>query len=101
MINAKKQRKTQKGKTRDLFKKTGDIKGIFHPKTGTIKKQKRWKEYTEELYNKDLNNLDNHDGVMTHSEPDILECEVNWALGSTTANKTSGVMEFQQSYFKS
>ena len=77
------------GKTRDLFKKTGDIKGTFQAKMGTIKGrngvdlteaediEKRWQEYTEELYKKDLHDPDNHDGVITHLEPDILECEVN------------------------
>ena len=90
------------GKTRDLFKKIRDIKGIFHAKMGTIKDRngmdlteaedikKRWQEYTKELYRNDLNDLDNHDGVITHLEPDILECEVKWALGSITMNKTSG-----------
>ena len=63
--------------------------------------KKRWQEYTEELYKKDLHASDNHEGVITHSEPDILECEVNWALGSITMNKASEVMEFQLSYFKS
>ena len=63
--------------------------------------KKRWEEYTEELYKKDLHNQDNHDGVITHLEPDILECEVKWALGSITTNKASGVMEFQLSYLKS
>ena len=89
------------GKTRDLFKKTGDIKRTFHAKIGTIKGKKskdlteaeeikkRWQEYTEELYKKDLYDLDNHDGVITHLEPDILECEVKWALGSITTNKAS------------
>ena len=89
------------GKTRDLFKKTGDIKRTFHAKIGTIKGKKskdlteaeeikkRWQEYTEELYKKDLYDLDNHDGVITHLEPDILECEVKWALGSITTNKGS------------
>ena len=103
MINAKKQRKNnRKGKTRDLFKKTGNIKGIFHPRMGIIKDRNgkdlieaeeiksRWKEYTEELYKKDLNDSDNHDGAVSHSEPDIPECEVKWALGSTAANKASG-----------
>ena len=61
--------------------------------------QKRWQEYTEELYKKDVNDPDNHNGVITHLEPDILECEVKWALGSTTTNKATGVMEFQLSYF--
>ena len=90
------------GKTRDLFKKIRDTKGTFHAKMGTIKGRnginltgaerirKRWQEYTEELYQKDLQDPDNHDGVITHLEPDILECEVKWALGSTTMNKASG-----------
>jgi len=79
------------GKTRDLFKKIRDTKGIFHAKVGSIRDRngmhlteakyvkKRWQEYTEELYKKDLHDPDNHDGVITHLEPDILECEVNWA----------------------
>ena len=90
------------GKTRDLFKKIRDTKGMFHAKMGSIKDRngmdlteaedikKRWKEYTEELYNKDLHNPDNHNGVITHLEPDILECEVKWALESSTTNKASG-----------
>ena len=90
------------GKTRDLFKKIRDTKGTFHSKMGSIKDRngmdlteaeamkKRWQEYTEELYKKDLHNSDNHDGVITHLEPDILECEVKWALGSITTNKASG-----------
>ena len=90
------------GKTRDLFKKIRDIKGPFHAKMGSIKDRngmdlteaedikKRWQEYTEELYKKDLHDQDNHDGVITHLEPDILECEVKWALGSITTNKASG-----------
>ena len=89
------------GKTRDLFKKIRDTKGTFHTKMGSIKGRngmdlteaedikKRWQEYTE-LYKKDLNDPDNHDGVITHLEPDILECEVKWALGSITINKASG-----------
>ena len=89
------------GKTRDLFKKIRDTKGIFHAKMGTIKDRngmdlteaedvkKRWQEYTE-LYKKDLHDPDNHDGVITHLEPDILECEVKWALGSIIMNKASG-----------
>ena len=101
------------GKTRDLFKKIGDTKGTFHAKLGRIKDKnsedlteadvpkKRWQEYTEELYKKDLHDSDNHYGVITHLEPDILECEVKWALGSITTNKPSEVMEFQLSYFKS
>ena len=100
------------GKTRDLFKKIRDTKGTFHAKTATIKDwngmdlteaediKKRWQEYTEELYKKDLHDLDNHDAVITHLEPDILECEVKWALGSITT-KLVEVMEFQFSYFKS
>ena len=88
------------GKTRDLFKKIRDTKGTFHAKMSTIKDrngkditeaediEKRWQEYTE-LYKKDLHNPDNHDGVITHLEPDILECEVKWALGSMTTNKAS------------
>ena len=88
------------GKTRNLFKKIRDTKGTFHAKMGTIKDRndmdltgdikKRWQEYMEELYKKDLHDPDNHDGVITHLEPDILECEVKWALGSITMNKTSG-----------
>ena len=90
------------GKTIDLFKRIRDTKGTFHAKMGTIKDRngrdlieaedikKRWQEYTQELYKKDLHNPDNHDGVITHLEPDILECEVKWALGSTTMNKASG-----------
>ena len=89
------------GKTRDLFKKIRDIKGTFHTKMGTIKDRnsmdlpdaediKRWQEYTEELYKNDLNDPDNHDGVITHLEPDILECEVKWTLGSITKNRASG-----------
>ena len=92
------------GKTRDLFKKIRDTKGIFNAKMGSIKNRnrmdlteaedikKRWQEYTEELYKKDLHDPDNHDGVITHThlEPDILECEVKWALGSITMNKASG-----------
>ena len=89
------------GKTRDLFKKTGDTKGTFHAKMGSIKDKnskdpteaevkKRWQEYTEELYKNGLNGLDNHNGVVTHLEPDILVCEVKWVLGSITTNKASG-----------
>ena len=87
-------------KTRDLFKKIRDTKGTFHAKMGTIKDRscmdlaeaediKRWQEYTE-LYKKDLHDPDNHDGVITHLELDILECEVNWPLGSITMDKVSG-----------
>ena len=90
------------GKTRHLFKEIRDTKGTFHAKMGSIKDKngmdltevediKRWcQEYTEELYRKDLNDPDNHDGVITHLEPDILECEVKWALESITTNKASG-----------
>ena len=97
------------GKTRDLFKKIRDIKGIFHARMGMIKDRKdkdlmeedikdlieekiknRWQEYTEKLYKKYLNCLDNHNGVVTHLELDIMECEVKWALGSMTMNKASG-----------
>ena len=100
-------------KTRDLFKKTRDIKGIFHAKMGTIKDRngmdlteaedikKRWQEHTEELYKNDLHDPDNHDGVITHLEPDILEYEVKWALGSITTNKASGGDRIPVSYFKS
>ena len=100
------------GKTRDLFKKIRDTKGIFHTKMGLIKDKngmditeaedikKRWQEYTEELSKKDLHDPDNHD-VITQLEPYILECEIKWALESITMNKTVEVMEFQVSYFKS
>ena len=88
------------GKTRDLFKKISDTKGTFHAKMGSIKDgngmdlteediKKRWQEYTEELYKKDLHHPDNHDAVITDLEPDILECEVKWALESITTNKAS------------
>ena len=94
--------KNRMGKTRDLFKKTRDTKGTFHAKTGIIKDKigkdlteaeeikKRWQIYMEELYKKALKDSDNHDGVVTHPELDILECEVKWALGSITTNKASG-----------
>ena len=90
------------GKTRDLFKKIRDTKETFHAKMGSIKDRngtdlteaedikKRWQEHTEELYKKDLHDPDNHDSVITHLEPDILECEVKWALESLTTNKASG-----------
>ena len=90
------------GKTRDLFKKIRDNKVTFHAKMGKLKDRnginlteakdikKRWQEYTEDVYKKDLHNQDNHDGVVTHLEPDILECEVKWALGSIIMNKASG-----------
>ena len=90
------------GNTRDLFKKIRDTKGTFHAKMGTIKDKngmdlteaeditKRWQKHTEELYEKDLHYPDNHNGVTTHLQPDILECKVNWALGSITTNKAGG-----------
>jgi len=90
------------GRTRDLFKKFRDAKGTIHARMDAIKHRsgmdlteatdikKRWQEYTEELYKKDPHDPDNHNGVITHLEPDILECEVNWALGSITTNKASG-----------
>ena len=102
------------GKTRDLFKKIRDTKGIFHAKISSIKDRngmdlteaedikKRWQEYTKELYKKDLHDPDYHEGVITHThlEPDILECAVRRALGSITTNKLVETMEFQLSYFK-
>ena len=90
------------GKMRNHFKKIRDTNGIFHAKMGSIMDRNgmdlteaedikmRWQEYTEELYKKDLHDQDNHDGVITHLEPDILKCEVKWALGSITTNKASG-----------
>ena len=90
------------GKTRDFFKKIRDTKGTFHGKMSTVKDingmdlteaediKKRWQEYIEELYKKYFHDLDNHNGVITHLEPDILECNVKWALGSITMNKASG-----------
>ena len=99
------------GKTRELFKKIRDTKETFDAKMGTIKDRngmdlteaedikKRWQEYTEKLYKKELHDPDNHNGVITHIETDILECEVKWALGSITT-KLVEVMEFQLSYFK-
>ena len=108
------------GKTRDLFKKMRDTKGTFHAKMDIIKDKndmdlteaedikKRWQEYTEELYKKDLHDPDNHDGVITHLEPDILECEVKWPQEAplwpqeaSLCTKVVVVMEFQLSYFKS
>ena len=98
--------------TSELFKKIRNTKGIFHAKLGTIKDRNgmdlteaediknRWQEYTE-LYKKDLHDPDNHNGVVTHLEPDVLECKVKWALGSITTNKTSGGDGIQLSYFKS
>ena len=99
------------GKTRDLFKKIRATKGTFHAKMGSIKDRngidlteaedikKRWQEYTEELYRKNLHDPNNHDGVITHLKPDILECEVKWALGRIIT--LVEVMEFQLSCFKS
>ena len=101
------------GKSRDLFKKMTDTKETFQAKMGTIKERngmdlteaedtkKRWKEYTEKLYKKDLHNPDNHDSVITHLEPDILRCEVKWALGSITMNKASGGDGIPVELFKS
>ena len=102
------------GKTRDVFKKIRDTKGSFHAKMGSIKDRngmdlieaedikKRWQEYTEELYKKELHGPDNHDGVITPLEPDILECVVKWALPEASLQtKLVEVMEFQLSYFKS
>ena len=101
------------GKIGDLLKKIRETKGIFHSKMDTIKDRngmdltetedikKRWQEYMEELYKKDLHDPDNHDGVITHLEPDILKYEVKWALGSITMNKANEMMEFQLSYFTS
>ena len=109
-INAKKEEKNRMGKTRDLFKKIRDTKATFHARMGLIRDRncmdltaaedikKRWQEYTEELYKKDLHDPDNHDGMITHLEPDILECEIKWASLQT---KLVEVMEFQLSYFKS
>ena len=103
MNNVKKQKKARYlEKARDLFKKIGDIKGTFHAKMGSIKDRnvidrteaedikKRWQEYMKELYKKDLHDQDNHDGVITHLQPDLLECEVKWALGSITMSRASG-----------
>ena len=100
------------GKTRDLFKKIRDTKGTFHAKMGLIKNRnamdlteakdikKRWEEQTEELYKKDLQDQDNHDDVITHLEPDILECEVKWALESITMNKANGGDEIPVELFQ-
>ena len=101
------------GKTRDLFKRIRDTKGIFHAKMGAIKDRngmdpteaegikKRWQEYTEELYKKDFHDPDNHDGVITHLEPDLLECEVRWALESITMSKANGGDGIPVELFKS
>ena len=100
------------GKTRDLFKKIRNTKGTFHAKMGTIKERngmglreaedikKRWQEYTEELHKKDLHDPDNYDGMITCLEPDIMECEVKWALGSITMNKASGSDGISADLFK-
>ena len=100
------------GNTRDLFKKIRDAKETFHAKMGSIKDRngmdlteaegikKRWKEYTGELHKKDLHDPDNHDGVITHLESDILKCEVKWALGSITVNKASGGDEIPVELFQ-
>ena len=100
------------GETRDLFKKIRDTKGTFHAKISSIKDRndmdltaaedikKRWQEYTEEQQKKDLHDPDNHNGVITHLEPDILECEVKWALGSITTNKASGDDEISVELFQ-
>ena len=101
------------GKTRDLLKKIRDTKGTFHAKMGSKKDRngmdlteaedmkKRWQKYTEEQYKKDLQDPDSHDGVITHLEPDILECEVKWALGRIITNKASGGDRIPLDYFKS
>ena len=100
------------GKTRDLFQKIRDPKRTVHAKMSSVKDRngmdlteaedikKRWQEYTEELYKKELHNPDNHGGVITHLEPDILECEVKWALGSITTNKASGGNEIPAKLFQ-
>ena len=105
--------KQQNGKDQRSLKKKRDTKGTFYTETSTIKDRdgmdlretediiKRQKQYTEELYKKDFHGPDNHDGVITHLEPDILECEVKWALGSITMDKTSDGDGIQLSYFKS
>ena len=101
-LTKEKEENNRMGKTRDLFKKIRYTKGTFHVKMSLIKDRngmdlteaedikKRWQEYTEELYKKNLHDPDNHNGVITHLEPDILECEVKWALESITTNKASG-----------
>ena len=103
--------KQQNGKDRDLIKKITDAKGTFHAKMGSMKDRngldlteaedikKRWQEYTEELYKKDPHDPDNHDGVITHLEPDILECEVKWALETITMNKANGMFQFSSVQF--
>ena len=105
--------KKRMGKTRDFFKKIRDTMGTLHTKMGSLKDRngmdltkaeaikKRWQVYTEELYKKELHDQDNHDDVITDLEPDIVECEVKWALGSITTKKLLEVMKFQLSYLKS
>ena len=112
MNNVKKEERSRMGKTRDLYKKIRDTKGIFYAQMGTIKDRngmdlteaedinKRRQEYTEELYRKDLNDGDNQDGVVTQLKPDILKCEVNWALGSITMNNASGDDEIPAELFQ-
>ena len=102
VINSDIEENNRMGNTRDIFKKIRDTKGTFHANMGTIKDrngmdlteaediEKRWQEYRKELHKKDLNDSDNHNGVITHIEPDISECEVKWALGSITTNKAGG-----------
>ena len=110
VISAKKWRKKIEWERLEISSGKLDTKGTFHAKMGSIKDRngmdlteaqdiKKWQEYTKELYKKDINDPDNHDGVITHLEPDILECEVKWALGSITT-KLVEVMDFQLSYFK-
>ena len=111
--NVKKQRRKQTGKDLRSLQETGDIKGTFYPKMGTIKDRngkdlieakeikKRWHEYTKEPFKKDLHDPDNHDGLVTHPEPDIVEYEVKRALGSTAANKASGGDGIPAGYLKS
>ena len=112
VINEKRDENNRMEKTRDLFKKIRDTKETFHAKMGAIKDRngmdlteaedikKRWQDYTEELYKKDVHDPDNYNGVITHLQPDILESKVRWALGSITT-KLVEAMEFQLSYFKS
>ena len=112
MNNVKKEERSRMGKTRDLYKKIRDTKGIFYAQMGTIKDRngmdlteaedinKRRQEYTEELYRKDLNDGDNQDGVVTQLKPDILKCEFNWALGSITMNNASGDDEIPAELFQ-
>ena len=113
MINTKKWRKTIEWERLESYSRKSDTKGTFQGKMGTIKDRncmdlteaedikKRWQEYIEEVYRKDLHEPDNCNSVITHLEPDILECEVKWALGSITMNEASGGDEFQLSCFKS